>query len=63
MIYRQKLAALAEALVDAAMRDEASELIRSLLAKIVLAPEDEELWLEIHGELAGIPGAGRKQSN
>jgi hypothetical protein len=35
------------------MRDEAFELIRSLLDKIVLVPEGEELQLEIHGELAG----------
>ena len=53
-IYRQKVAALAEALADEAMRDEAFELIRSLLDKIVLVPEGDELRIEIHGELAGI---------
>jgi site-specific DNA recombinase len=53
-IYRQKVAALAEALADEAMRDEAFELIRSLLDRIVLVPESEELRIEIHGELAGI---------
>ena len=37
------------------MRDEAFELIRSLLDKIVLVPEGEELRIEIHSELAGIP--------
>jgi site-specific DNA recombinase len=67
-IYRQKVAALAEALADEAMRDEAFELIRSLLDRIVLVPEGEELRIEIHGELAGIldlcqqrktPGRGR----
>jgi DNA invertase Pin-like site-specific DNA recombinase len=52
--YRRKVAALAEALADDAMRDEAFELIRSLLDKIVLVPEGEELRIEIHGELAGI---------
>ena len=45
----------AEALADEAMRDEAFELIRSLLDKIVLVPEGEELRIEIHSELAGIP--------
>jgi site-specific DNA recombinase len=67
-IYRQKVAALAETLAHEAMRDEAFELIRSLLDKIVLVPEGEELRIEIHGELAGIlelcqqsktPGRGR----
>jgi site-specific DNA recombinase len=53
-IYRQKVAALAEALADEAMRDEAFELIRSLLDRIVLLPEGDELRIEIHGELAGI---------
>ena len=53
-VYRQKVAALAEALADEAMRDEAFELIRSLLDKIVLVPEGAELRIEIHGELAGI---------
>jgi hypothetical protein len=53
-IYRQKVAALAEALADEAMRDEAFELIRSLLDRIVLVPEGEELRMEMHGALAGI---------
>jgi hypothetical protein len=53
-IYRRKVAALAEALADEAMRDEAFQLIRLLLDKIVLVPEGEELRLEIHGEIAGI---------
>jgi site-specific DNA recombinase len=52
--YRCKVAALAEALPDEAVRDDAFELIRSLLDKIVLVPEGEELRIEIHGELAGI---------
>jgi site-specific DNA recombinase len=53
-VYRRKVAALAEALAAEAIRDEAFELIRSLLDKIVLVPEGEELRLEIHGDLAGI---------
>jgi hypothetical protein len=61
-----------EAVADEAMRDEAFELIRSLLDKIVLVPEGEELRIEIRGELAGIlelcrqskrpAGAGRQLS-
>jgi site-specific DNA recombinase len=53
-IYRRKVAALAEALADEAVRDEAFEPIRSLLDKVVLVPEGEQLRIEIHGELAGI---------
>jgi hypothetical protein len=53
-IYRRKVATLAEALADEAIQDEAFELIRSLIDKIVLVPEGEELRIEIHGELAGI---------
>ena len=52
--YRRKVAALAEALADEAVRDDAFELIRSLLDKIVLVPEGEELRIDIHGELASI---------
>ena len=48
------MAALHDALTDEVMRDEAFELIRSLLDKIVIVPEGEELRIEIHGELAGI---------
>ena len=53
-VYRSKVAALHDALTDEVMRDEAFELIRSLLEKIVLVPDGEELRIEIHGELAGI---------
>ena len=53
-IYRRKVAALAAALADEALQDEAFEPIRALLDKIVLAPEGAELRIELHGELAGI---------
>ena len=52
--YRRNVAALAEALADEAVRDDAFELIRSLLDRIVLVPEGAELRIEIHGELTGI---------
>lgn len=48
------MAGLPEVLADEALRDEAFELIRSLLDKIVLVPGGEELRIEIDGELAGI---------
>ena len=53
-IYRQRVKRLHEALKDPTTRDEALELIRSLINKIRLIPEDGHLRIELHGELAGI---------
>lgn len=53
-IYRQKVAALHEALTNPASRDEAFDTIRSLIEEIRLVPLDGELRIEIKGELGGI---------
>jgi site-specific DNA recombinase len=53
-IYRQRVAALHEALHDAGSRDEAFDVIRSLIDEIRLVPADGELRIEIKGELAGV---------
>jgi site-specific DNA recombinase len=53
-VYRQRVERLHEALQDSATRDEAFELIRSLIDEIRLVPEDGELRVELRGELAGI---------
>jgi site-specific DNA recombinase len=53
-VYRQKVAAMHEALHDARSRDEAFDVIRSLIDEIRLVPADGELRIEIRGELAGI---------
>jgi site-specific DNA recombinase len=53
-VYRQKVAALHEALNQPAMRDEAFDLIRSLIDEVRLAPADGELRIDIKGELAGV---------
>src|SRR5216683_5489824 len=45
---------LHEALLDGTTRDEAFELIRSLIDEICLVPEDGQLRVELRGELAGI---------
>ena len=61
-IYRRKVAALHEALEDEAVQDEAFELIRSLIERVVVTPADGELRIDLQGELAGILGlcqAGR----
>jgi site-specific DNA recombinase len=53
-VYRQKVAAMHEALPDPGSRDEAFDVIRSLIDEIRLVPADDELRIEIKGELAGI---------
>jgi DNA invertase Pin-like site-specific DNA recombinase len=53
-VYRQKVAAMHEALQDLGSRDEAFDVIRSLIDEIRLVPAEGELRIEIKGELAGI---------
>ncbi len=53
-IYREKVAALHEALADPATKDEAFTIIRSLIDEVRLVPEDGQLRVEIRGALAGI---------
>ena len=54
--YRQEVNALVRSLNDEAHRHEASELIRSLIQKIVLTPDPQSsgLLIDVHGDLAGI---------
>jgi hypothetical protein len=52
--YRQQVEQLHQALHNPATRDEAFELIRSLIDEIRLVPEAAELRVELKGELAGI---------
>ena len=53
-LYRQRVEHLREALHDDATRDEAFELLRSLIEEIRLVPKDGQLQVELRGELAGI---------
>jgi site-specific DNA recombinase len=53
-VYRRKVAALHEALREPTSKDEAFDLIRSLIEVIRLVPVDGKLRVEIKGELAGI---------
>ncbi len=53
-IYRRKVADLHAALDDERTRDEAFELVRSLVDEIVLTPEASDLRIDLKGELAGI---------
>jgi site-specific DNA recombinase len=54
VLYREKIAGLRDALYQPDARDEAFELIRSLIEKVVLTPVEGELSIDLHGEIAGI---------
>ncbi len=53
-IYRRKVADLHRLLDNPETRDEAMAAIRALIDRIVLAPEEEELRVDLYGELATI---------
>ena len=53
-VYRERMAALHEALQQDETRAQAAEMIRSLVSEIVLKPEDGALQIDVHGDLAGI---------
>ena len=53
-IYRHKVEALEKLFEDEATRDEAFQIVRSLIDRIVLTPTDDGLAAELHGDLAAI---------
>ena len=53
-LYRQKVARLREALSDPTTRDEALEIIRSLIERVVLHPIDNGFEIELVGALAAM---------
>jgi hypothetical protein len=53
-IYRRKVADLHRLLDNPDTRDEAVAAIRALIDRIVLTPEEEELRVDLYGELATI---------
>ncbi len=53
-IYRRRVENLHNLLIDPASKDEASEIIRSLIDRIVLSPMNGELQIDLQGELAAI---------
>ncbi len=54
VVYRERVAALHEALQQDDTRAQAAEVIRSLVSEIVLTPEDGALQIDVRGDLAGI---------
>jgi DNA invertase Pin-like site-specific DNA recombinase len=53
-IYRRKVEHLREAIDRADCRAEAAEILRGLIEEVRLVPEDDELQIELHGELSAI---------
>jgi site-specific DNA recombinase len=53
-LYREKVASLHEALKGEDVRDEAFNIIRSLIDEVRLVPENKDLKVELRGALAGI---------
>ena len=51
-LYRRKVACLREALTEDATRDEAADVLRSLIAEVRLVPVDGVLTIQLRGELA-----------
>ncbi len=65
-VYRTRVSALYDALQQEASRDEAADIIRTLVSEITLTPEDGVLQVELLGDLAGIltiAAAGKQSSN
>ena len=61
-VYRTKIADLSAALSAPTTRQEASQILRSLLSEIRLIPEDGALVIELVGELAGLLALGEADS-
>jgi hypothetical protein len=53
-VYKQRVTGLREALDSDDAREEAAEILRSLIDRIVLTPTDGGLAVDLHGELAAI---------
>ena len=54
VVYRERVAALHEALQQDDTRAQSAEMIRSLVSEIVLTSEGGALQIDVRGDLAGI---------
>ncbi|EGO93766.1 recombinase family protein, partial [Acidiphilium sp. PM] len=66
VIYRERVAALHDALQQDDTRAQAAEVIRSLVSEIVLTPQGSALQIDVRGDLAGIltiAAAGKQQKS
>jgi DNA invertase Pin-like site-specific DNA recombinase len=64
-VWRQRIAALHEALHDDASKAEAFEVLRSLIDRVTLVPEKGQLAIELRGDLAAMLAfsANKKRSS
>jgi hypothetical protein len=53
-VYRAKVDKLSTALADPAIRDEAAEIIRSLIDVVSVAPSQEGIDVEVRGEISKL---------
>ena len=53
-VYREQVARLEDALNEDTIKDEAGEILRRLIDRIVLTPEDGTLKAELYGDLVEI---------
>jgi hypothetical protein len=53
-VYREKVEQLTAAFKDEALKAQAFERLRALIAALVLTPEDRDLAIDLHGELAAM---------
>ena len=61
-VYRQKVAALHEALAAEDGGHEVREALRALVEAVVLVPDDGRLAIEVRGDLAAILALGQAQA-
>ena len=54
VLYRRRVEDLERLFEDDTTRDEAFQIVRSLIDRVVLTPTDDGLAAELHGDLAGI---------
>ena len=62
-IYKEKIANLFQALNDPSTLIEANTAIRQLIERVQLVPENEELKIELYGELAALLKLGTEPKN
>lgn len=62
-LYRQKIASLHASLKNEATGTQAREAIRSLITRLKLIPENEELGIFLEGDLAAMLGFASNRKN
>jgi hypothetical protein len=53
-VYRRRVVRLIDGLTDSAIRQEAIEIIQSMIEQIIVTPVDDGFTIDLHGELGAI---------